>query len=391
MMQFTAPKTLSAHYRLTTPLFLGGENQHADDKQFRNASFKGALRFWWRALNWGKMIKEAQGDQNEALKRLHDEEGMIFGLASDGKDSRQSAFTLHSTLDKVTRQDKHTELGAVSYLLGQGLYHFKNGVLRPCLEGGHVDIRLEFKPQTTVTQIASVEQALIALGLFGGLGSRARRGLGSLSLEEVTGGDGQARRFTTMDAIRSFIAGLDFSAPGLPPYSAFSQATRIDLSLQGDSALRTLAAVNTEMQLYRSFGQNGRVGHQPARRNFVDDHDNVLAATQRQPLNALPRRAVFGLPHNYFFSGTKAKVDINPSGEGRRASPLLIHIHALEGGQFAAIQTLLPAVFLGPDMTVDIKTNSPQTLRNTDVDYIVIRNYLDGFANRKTLRTEHRD
>ena len=57
MMQFTPPTQTTLHYRIATPMFLGGENQQADATQFRNASFKGALRFWWRALNWGRCLQ----------------------------------------------------------------------------------------------------------------------------------------------------------------------------------------------------------------------------------------------------------------------------------------------------------------------------------------------
>ena len=44
MMQFTPPTQTTLHYRIVTPMFLGGENQQADATQFRNASFKGALQ-----------------------------------------------------------------------------------------------------------------------------------------------------------------------------------------------------------------------------------------------------------------------------------------------------------------------------------------------------------
>ena len=56
MTLFSPPTQTTLHYRIVTPMFLGGENQQADATQFRNASFKGALRFWWRVLNWLKCV-----------------------------------------------------------------------------------------------------------------------------------------------------------------------------------------------------------------------------------------------------------------------------------------------------------------------------------------------
>ena len=105
-MKLKTPTELVAHYKITTPMFLGGggkdqrdqRDQRADNTQFRNASFKGALRFWWRALNWGAALKDAGNQQAAALSLLHEREGKLFGLASDGNHSRQSCVQIHSEL-----------------------------------------------------------------------------------------------------------------------------------------------------------------------------------------------------------------------------------------------------------------------------------------------------
>lgn len=393
MMEFSQPITFTALYRITTPMFLGGEGQQVDQNQFRNASFKGALRFWWRALNWGRLLKAAGGETTQALKDLHDEEGRLFGLASDGRDSRQSLVQISSELASETSAEK-VQLSQVGYLLGQGLHHFRNGVLRDHMAAGKVEVRLRFKPQASEQDCHSVRQAMIALGVFGALGSRARKGLGSLAIESISGPGETEARFTTREAIRNFIGSIDFSAPPDAPLSAFNANSRIDISATGRTGLSALLAINREMQLYRSYGQKGKVNGETARRNFVADHDNVLAATQGQPLADLPARAVFGLPHNYFFSSTKDKLDINPENEGRRASPLFIHIHALDDNEFVAIQTLLAGEFLPQGMAIDVKPNvkakRAQQLKNFSVDFQVIERYLDGFAAREHLRTRNR-
>ena len=48
--------TIRANYRIVTPMFCGGAEQQAE---FRLASFKGLLRFWWRAFEWGRLQGEA--------------------------------------------------------------------------------------------------------------------------------------------------------------------------------------------------------------------------------------------------------------------------------------------------------------------------------------------
>jgi len=72
-------KEIKAIYRIVTPMFIGGANQDPSDG-IRPPSFKGALRFWWRALNWGKFYHECR-DKKKALQALHQEELRLFGSA----------------------------------------------------------------------------------------------------------------------------------------------------------------------------------------------------------------------------------------------------------------------------------------------------------------------
>lgn len=62
-------------------MFLGGAHHEAES--IRPPSVKGALRFWWRALNWERVRQKTEADESladkeskdiAALKRLHDEE-----------------------------------------------------------------------------------------------------------------------------------------------------------------------------------------------------------------------------------------------------------------------------------------------------------------------------
>lgn len=391
MMKLKTPTELVAHYKIVTPMFLGGEDQRADQTQFRNASFKGALRFWWRALNWGAALKDAGNQQAAALSLLHEREGKLFGLASDGENSKQSCVQIHSELRGAVVSK--TNLPDHAYLLGMGLYNYKERMLRDYLQGGNLTIRLKFKTNAKEEDIASVQQSAIALGLFGGLGSRSRKGFGSLALQRIEIPGNKDLSFTTEENIQNFVQGLDFSAPVDAPFSALTRATRIDISTTGSDALKTLEQVGKDLQIYRGYGRKNQktgqheVNGQTALQNFKNDHDNVLQATQGISLRNLPERAVFGLPHNYYFSNG-AKLDINVEGEARRASPLLVHVHALGDGKFIAIQTLLQSQFLPATTGVEAKKDraAPQRIANTAVDHGVISRYMDGFNNKKTLK-----
>lgn len=404
-MKFIQPVEITAEYKITTPMFLGGAfpTEGIDAQQFRNASLKGALRFWWRALNWGRVLKANHGDEAAALKALHQREGELFGRASDGNDSVQSRVQLSSTLQGCRQQPAGPGLASLGYLLGIGLYRQK--VLRPYLSDGTLQVTARFKPGSATADLESVKEALIALGLFGGLGSRARKGLGSLAIQHIAAKADAPYQFSSLQQVEHFIAGLDFSAPAHAPLTAFTCASRIDLSMQGTNPEKLLADIGKEQQLYRSFGRNGqvqsvgqdgRIKGEPARQNFAEDHDIAHAAAsctgQAIDIKGLPQRAVFGLPHNYHFSSlTNGDLNIAPAGEGRRSSPLLIHIHQLPNGESLAIQTLMPASFLPEKTEIEVKNPKRRHLREKylvdySVNYQVIHDYLDGFKQRKVLR-----
>lgn len=395
-MKFIQPAVITAEYKLSTPMFLGDAFQEADATVMRNASFKGALRFWWRALNWGRILASQSGDQAAALKALHQREGELFGRASDSKSSAQSLVQISSKLEGSQLVAPGAQPQNLVYLLGQGLYSHsdrgpagKKGTQRPYLSGGRLTVEARLKPGATQEDTASLEQALAALGLLGGLGSRARKGFGSLSLQHLAH-SGQVHEFNDLAAIQRFLSTLDFSAPLEAPLSAFTSATHIDVSATGPEPWGLLEAISKEQQLFRSYGKDGMVGREEARRNFVEDHDNVREAIHGKPLQALPKRAVFGLPHNYHYS-SGGDMNIAPAGNGRRASPLFIHIHQFpKNDGCAAIQTLMPSVFLPAAIAIEASIpkgrGKAQLIRNPSVDYQVIHRYLDGFKQRKVLR-----
>jgi CRISPR-associated protein Cmr1 len=189
-------------------------------------------------------------------------------------------------------------------------------------------------------------------------------------------------------AYREAIKGLLPAQPtALPPFTAFSSKTRLDLSAKATDPLELLTVVGGEMQLYRSFGRNGRVAGHPSERNFASDHDLVLQVTQGQRIDRAPVRSVFGLPHNYFFSSTRGRADINyaPAGKSsRRATPLLLHIHRLPDGNCLAVHTLLPATFLPAGARVTVISRVRSQVSFTP-DWNVLHTFLNRFANKETL------
>src|SRR5579885_765120 len=73
-MRRKAMPIIEAEYQAVTPAFCAGADPN--QPELRAPSFKGVLRFWWRALAWSRL----KGD----LRKIHDEEERVFGGPGTG-------------------------------------------------------------------------------------------------------------------------------------------------------------------------------------------------------------------------------------------------------------------------------------------------------------------
>jgi CRISPR-associated protein Cmr1 len=297
--------TLTATYRIVTPMFLGDADQKATE--IRPPSVKGALRFWWRALNWGRFRNGA--DDATALKKLHAEEAALFGAAADEKNNKlgQSQFLIQILPAKRSKESAWPENQTPSGYLGLGLFPMQGHQRREgFMEQQDFTVTLRFKPgadEMVDKAETQIRDALTALSLFGGLGSRARRGFGSVALITL---DGVAHSIKTKQDYANQVSGLMSRYPkaeSLPPFTAFSKQSRLALFATAQSARQAHRGLGSAYQQYRG-----------------------------QPSKLRGRiKAGFGLP-------------LTGVSQERRASPLLMHIHPV-GGEFQASTLYMSAVF----------------------------------------------
>jgi len=411
-------ETIEATYRIVTPMFLGGADQ-SPDSGIRPPSFKGALRFWWRALNWERMIEKSEENKRNNRKQspdskekkepedpmqvLHAEECRLFGSSAEQGGQGQFLLKVRNAHYKLTPKPDCT--ASHQYLLGQGLYHFNDGFKRSPIASGNFSVQLVFRPENKKNKGQNKEdmnrmgEALLAIGLLGGMGSRSRKGFGSLVIEQLEGVELIAPQ--NLDQLERVLKKLTNSKTSKhPPYTAFSSFSRIDISNSGTNAWSLLASVGNQLQLERSYGKEMRgsrkVGsNNYAEQNFCGDHDLILDAIKGKHLLEHPDRVVYGLPHNYFYSGLRKGAQIAPTHSGkrgyeskprsRRASPLFIHIHQI-GNEYFAIQSMLPAVFLPSTDKVEINIDGKRKFQITpNVDYTFIERYMDRFNGRVTI------
>lgn len=416
-------QTLTATYRIVTPMFLGGADQTPSDG-IRPPSVKGALRFWWRALSWGRFRAGATDDE-AALKKLHEKEAKLFGSATDDKNGGQGLFLLRLERTRFSNEVMTTPAPAgIGYLLGQGLYDPRNGgkYNRAALaKNQDIKVTLLFKGTVSVAERQEIEKTLWMLGLLGNLGSRARRGFGSLSLQAIEGSTLDQRIPTDADSYRDIFNALIGNNAGIstPPFTAFSNDSRIDISGIGTDPMAILDSIGREFIKYRSNGITSRtagnrwlpnlsVNVPIAGLKFWPDLELAHNVASGTSVTNHPARVVFGLPHNYFFSTVNNnKVEMQPihqdlygnwvsDSRGRRASPLLIHVHRFNDQSYGVVQTFLPATFLPVgdhiEMTQLQRNARGYTpgLKVTAVGHSVIGANITDYMNIYTGRSDYR-
>ncbi len=288
--------TITATYRVVTPMFLGGADP-TTEAELRLPSFKGALRFWWRALQWGKVRN---------VEELRHKEAELFGSSETGQ-SRVLLGMEHaiSGTNKVT---EHWPPTSWQRYTGYGLRDKgERCYLKPGTQWNvHVNLR-----RCSPEQRGQVLATLKLLGLTGGLGARSRKGWGSITLTGLEGADWTCPDSpTAWEKTLAMLVGQPAGSPA--PWTAFS-------------SVATWKAA-------------------PARQNAQEAQQWLARRYQQTVKNTQPKsnRAQFGLPR--MFKGS-------PRSE-RRASPLFLHVHQCPNGKALPTAIWLPATFLPNEQSI---------------------------------------
>ena len=199
---FSTPKTITAEYQLITPRFL----KDTDNSTISPQSFKGVMRFWWRATHWEEVKNDNPKSDSEALKNLHRKEAELFGSSA-----------------KKTNKEK---------IYGQGIFSLKindrcksNSPPSAEAENNSFEVILSLHPKHTPDQQKELEELLITIGYFANLGAKSRNGCGSIQLFKLNGTPKKITKKSIEKKIKCLKAG------GQPPYTAFSEETYCDYDL----------------------------------------------------------------------------------------------------------------------------------------------------------------
>ncbi len=167
---------ITFHCCTISPMFLSGADK--EEVELRPPSLKGALRFWWRALN-GHLPIEDRMTRNKEGKPVVEQAGLrTCEMAIFGGEGQRSSFSIHIKTLSSNKEKK-------PLVPHKGMYQ------SAFVEGSEFEITFTIPKKYSVqveekgakTTIFDTEK-LIALFhitcLLGGLGKRARRGMGGV-------------------------------------------------------------------------------------------------------------------------------------------------------------------------------------------------------------------
>lgn len=332
MQNLKLPTLIKATYKIITPMFIGDAEQNAT--RIAPQSVKGALRFWWRALVWDQIIR-AEQDEVKALNELHHQEAILFGSSATNKRSKNKDECYGKGLVSI-RVKQNLDLDDIksnwpisknngSFYLSYGLTgdnkKDNSSPHRSAIHKGTFDVILSYY-NLSDKQEKQILDTIKVFGLFGGLGGRARRGLGSVQLIKLN------ERILEIKDRNDHLVQVkyildQYKTDKLAPFSTFNNQSRVAIGSKLCSEV--LKAHNELGDFYKNYRKNT-----PAKLNKA-----------------------FGLP-------------LKVIGEDvRRSSPTLFHVSEYKGGKFVYSILFLKTSIFSADP------------KHQQVNYKIIDGFLD--------------
>ncbi len=182
-------QTITFTCEVITPMFLAGAD--STTPELRPASIKGALRFWWRAMNGHLPTDE--------MRKL---EGEIFG--STEKRSNVILLPINIIKEVLTKisNTPHHKKEYCKIHCEPSLPPKKNKCSKSIQRDAKYYIfELTIKYNNTKITKQDLIDILKVAFLFGGVGKRVRRGFGSILIRKIDGD----KSFESLEEIKSFL------------------------------------------------------------------------------------------------------------------------------------------------------------------------------------------
>ena len=386
--------SIKVELETVTPLFLGGAEPRSSPPELRVASVRVALRYWLRALLGGVM-----GDVD--LNMLKSAEEFVFGSTEAGASSVKILLKCNG-LDT----EKYQKRKAIRRANGQFAPEGTDYLFWALAETGKKErgnwqpgrryivpgtkFTLTMKPRLGAPNAQDAWwRACVALWLLtqlGALGSRSRRGAGSLRVlnepaqtdlppfkspataEELRGqlrvGLAQIRESLSATAKPRIPSQFDILAPELctiwvltdqVPWSTWQQA---------------LDGIGGRMRDFRNRRE--------------PDHDRMRNWMEQGVTPPTVERAVFGLPLPFRYSRRGPFDVVQGNQHDRRSSPLWLRVTKLACGQYVGVATLFKSAFLASGESLQLRRGKRTTAPPSD--YSLIEEFIADFPTHLEVK-----
>lgn len=336
------------NFEVVTPMFIGGASPNGE-AEIRPPSIKGLLRWWFRALGgskeWESKLFGATGSQvkkRSPFKLVVN--GMVQGTWSFDR-SRYRRF------EKSGRcKDPRIKINGIVYA-GYSLA-LGNNKRKAIPEGTKFSIHFVPTPAMKKKEIDLVTALFWVMGHLGGLGTRWRRGFGSLQLDrgehikEIRArnpGEWVEEFQTHWSGVKEKLTGF----AGKPFAGVWRLSKLYVWKRSFPSWEEALNGIATVMQEFRQSKN--------------PDHDEVLNFLKgAKKLNSAPERTAFGMPLAFRFRNVRGTATFQPADHERMASPLIFHIAKLQNNRYLPMLVKLEGKFLEDNERVFVKERNIQ-------------------------------
>lgn len=307
---------------VVTPMFIGGAYPD-QTAELRVPSFRGALRWWYRALLAGRGVS--------SIDELKKEEAAVFGSTDRASAVRIALLDSEvETAKPKTIQRLNSANSGTSYL-----YHFVqagDNDRRHIKPGQRFVLMVQALPKDAAV-LADVARALWLLSYLGGVGTRSRRMAGSFAIRVVDAPDG-------------------LTLPSFTPSGSFAQWLTAELT----SILSTGATPLNMAGLAVMHPDMVRVGCLPHGKPWeqtVEDMGSHYKEFRDLRSVKTPQKVPLGLPLATGKKGTE-KVHVTSGGTSldRRASPIWLQAAKDARGDVVGVVTAFTSPFAPPEVRI---------------------------------------
>ncbi len=385
-----------------TPLFLGGADTRGNP-ELRAPSFRGVLRYWFRALLSGsQLVITNSANELEILKR---EESRVFGST----EGRSSVSVLVTPDGKPTVTSFQKER-AIRTPEGDFLPTGKDYLLWSMVASGRPEDPARYRPackyiepgsrfrislRTSFCEHEVIKKASAALWLMGNLGAigaRANRGAGSfqVAIEDNTLNFPVYRACRSLEELQSFLCEgilqcLQAVTGEATNWRTFDHLPLYDILSPNTAEVWIVAdnegGWNSYQQALNGVGEKFRDFRNHRAGIGKKDHDAVLEWLAKGGEGPEIQRAVFGLPLPFRYSQGGPGDVIQPSNSTRRASPLKIRITRLTTGSYVGVLVLFKSRFLEEDAKLQLQTR--KLTAPSPKDYSIIHDFMQTFPVKR--------